>query len=76
MDSLKHTKSLVMEHIKKFETKGKENKEKIILKSQKKQQNNFYKLPSIKQVEAVLDRWAYLQKIIKEEITLNEISKN
>ena len=27
-------------------------------------------------VDAVLDRWLNLQKIIKEEITLNEISKN
>lgn len=26
-------------------------------------------------VEVVLDRWLHLQKIIKEEITLNEISK-
>lgn len=29
----------------------------------------------LKKVEAVLDRWLNLQKLIKEEITLNEISK-
>lgn len=27
-----------------------------------------------KKVEAILDRWLNLQKIIKEEITINEIS--
>ena len=27
-------------------------------------------------VDAVLDRWLHLQKINKEEITLNEISKD
>ena len=31
---------------------------------------------SQKRVEVILDRWLDLQKIIKEEITLNEISKN
>ena len=35
---------------------------------------NFEKLGQMQRVEAVLDRWLYLQKIIKEEITLNEIS--
>jgi hypothetical protein len=29
---------------------------------------------SMQKVEAVLDRWLCLQKVIKEEITLNEIS--
>ena len=29
---------------------------------------------TLKKVEAVLDRWLNLQKIIKEEITVNEIS--
>ena len=27
-------------------------------------------------VEAILEKWLHLQKIIKEEITLNEICKN
>jgi len=29
---------------------------------------------NLKKVEAILDRWLNLQKIIKEEITINEIS--
>jgi hypothetical protein len=38
--------------------------------------NNKRKFENIEnKVEVVLDRWLNLQKIIKEEITLNEISK-
>lgn len=39
--------------------------------------NNKRKFDNLENmVDAVLDRWLNLQKIIKEEITLNEISKH
>lgn len=39
--------------------------------------SNKRKLENLEnKVDAVLDRWLNLQKIIKEEITLNEISKH
>jgi hypothetical protein len=39
--------------------------------------NNKRKFENLENmVDAVLDRWLNLQKIIKEEITLNEISKH
>jgi hypothetical protein len=40
--------------------------------------NKLKPMPTIniqKSVDVVLERWLILQKIIKEEITLNEISK-
>lgn len=39
--------------------------------------NNKRKFENLENmVDAVLDRWLNLQKIIKEEITLNEISQH